>query len=473
MAVNWWFDTRNPGVVITTAPTNQDVRDLLWKEIRLQRGILQRADFAGPQAPVLYDKPNHYAKGFTAEKGESFQGRHDHRMLFVFDEASGIAPIFWLTTKTMFKPGGLHAWLAILNPTDTSTTAFLEYYALDNRQPWTIIQMSCLDHPNIAAEIRGEVPPYPNAVTLAQLDEGLRELCQPVLPGDQMVTDVEWPPGSGRFLRPGPEAEARWLGRWPSEGIKSVWSDALWQSALRELPEPTDVLHEIGCDVARQGDDWTAFHVRRGPVSLAHETYQKQSTTFTVGKLVQLARYYAEVCSRQHPQRKPARPEDIPLKVDSIGFGAGVVDQLGEMKYNVCPIDASSAMVQRPGDYKNKRSELWFQTADRARAGQLSLARLDQRTRDRLRQQALAPEYKINSQGQREVEPKEKMKERLKRSPDDIDAVNLAYYEYPGLVVPQNPNYQSASERLGLLGQGSPETYARISGAERRGLYGR
>src|SRR5262249_40864066 len=66
VAVNWWYDTRNPGVAITTAPTNQDVRDLLWKEIRLQRGILKRSDFAGPQSPVLYDKPDHYAKGFTA-----------------------------------------------------------------------------------------------------------------------------------------------------------------------------------------------------------------------------------------------------------------------------------------------------------------------------------------------------------------------------------------------------------------------
>jgi hypothetical protein len=65
------------------------------------------------------------------------------------------------------------------------------------------------------------------------------------------------------------------------------------------------------------------------------------------------------------------------------------------------------------------------------------------------------------------------MKERLKRSPDDMDAVNLAYYEYPGLVVPQTPSFQSASERLGLLGLGAPETYARMSGAERRGLYGR
>src|SRR5262249_48804144 len=158
--------------------------------------------------------------------------------------------------------------------------------------------------------------------------------------------------------------------------------------------EPINELHEIGCDVARQGDDWTTFHVRRGPVSLIHESYQKQDTMFTVGQLIRLARWGAEICSSQHPTRQRGRPQDIPLKVDSIGFGAGVVDRLAEQGYNVLPVDASSTFCQRPNDYKNKRSELWFQTADRARAGHLSLSRLDKGTLDRLRQQALAPEYK-------------------------------------------------------------------------------
>jgi hypothetical protein len=242
---------------------------------------------------------------------------------------------------------------------------------------------------------------------------------------------------------------------------------------LRELPEPINELHEIGCDVARQGDDWTAFHVRRGPVSILHDSYQKQDTMFTVGRLIELARQCADICSREHPQRQRVKPEDIPLKVDSIGFGAGVVDRLAEEGFNVFAVDASSTFCNRPSDYKNKRSELWFQTAERARAGRLSLARLDKRTLDRLRQQALAPEYKINSQGQRELEPKDKMKERLKRSPDDMDAVNLAYYEGSGLPRAPESNFQSASERRGLLGMGSSESYDRRPNAERRGLYGR
>jgi hypothetical protein len=67
----------------------------------------------------------HYAKGYTARKGESFQGRHDGKMLFVMDEAYGVDSTYWTTTKTMWKPELGHIWLVILNPTNTTTQAYL------------------------------------------------------------------------------------------------------------------------------------------------------------------------------------------------------------------------------------------------------------------------------------------------------------------------------------------------------------
>ena len=36
--VNWHHDAFKPGITITTAPTQQQVVDILWKEIRMQRG---------------------------------------------------------------------------------------------------------------------------------------------------------------------------------------------------------------------------------------------------------------------------------------------------------------------------------------------------------------------------------------------------------------------------------------------------
>lgn len=455
--VNWWYDSHNPGLVLTTAPTDLQVRDLLWKEVRVQRG--QRGGFRGPKMPRLESSPDHWAHGFTARDGDAFQGRHSPHTLIIFDEAVGIDRVFWETAKSMFAGEG-HAWLCIFNPTDTSSQAYIEE-ATGN---WTVISVSALDHPNIASELAGSEPPFPSAVRLDWLDERLREWCQPLAAGDSpQPTDIRWPPlgyddyATQRghvpgYLRPGPIAESRLLGRWPSQGTYGVWSDALWQ-AIESLVVPADQVTgmvEIGCDVARFGDDWTAIHVRRGAVSLHHEAANGWSTAQTAGRLKQLARQYAAVCSED--------PSVIPIKVDDDGVGGGVVDQAGD--YNFIPINAGSS-ASRPADYPNRRSELWFQTASKAAAGLLSLARLPADVRQRLRQQAMAPTWKLDSAGRRVVEPKADTKKRLKRSPDDVDAMNLAW-----LSLDFKPSHYQEDHDRDLEPQDE-------SAAGRRGLFGR
>lgn len=89
--------------------------------------------------------------------------------------------------------------------------------------------------------------------------------------------------------------------------------------------------------------------------------------------------------------------------------------------------------------------------------GRLDLSRLPDAARRRLRPQLVAPTWKLDSQGRRVVEPKADTKKRLKRSPDDADALNLAY----GYA---RPRYASGggAQRVGLPydGQGRPASYA-------------
>jgi len=67
----------------------------------------------------------------------------------------------------------------------------------------------------------------------------------------------------------------------------------------------------------------------------------------------------------------------------------------------------------------------------------VSFAGLPPEIRQTLRQQALAVTWKVDGQGRCQVERKEEVKKRLGRSPDDMDAVNLAYREMTaaGIVV--------------------------------------
>ncbi len=434
--VNYWYDCYDPGVAITTAPTKRDVEDLLWKEVRLQRArVGLDNDFIGPSAPEMRSSPDHYAKGFTARKGESFQGRHDPRMLFVFDEAIGVATNYWQTVRTMFKPEQGHAWLVIFNPTDTTTQAYLEEQYGD----WKVFSLSSVDHPNIEAALEGRPLPIPAAVSKGQVDGWVRDWCTPVKPDELQTTDFEWKVEGLpeiEFWRPGPDFESRCLGRWPSQGTYGVWSDSLWSTiegidlGFREIDLP-----QIGCDVARFGDDKTEMHVRRGSTSLAHESHAGWPTTKTTARLEEMVLELAAQVSRERVAaggaRPPIHPRDIKIRVDDDGVGGGVLDQLVERGLSARGVGAGTVALDQVR-YPNKRSELWFLTAAKALAGLVSLGRLDADTRRKLKMQAMSPQWWLDAAGRRVVEPKDETKKKIGRSPDGLDAMNLAYYEVAG-----------------------------------------
>lgn len=418
--VNWFFDCFNPGLCITTAPTAKQVSDILWKEVRTQRpgdlrSVLQ------PKAPRMETSPDHFAVGFTARDDSGFQGRHEQFVFIVFDECVGVQGPFWDGAEGMMTGENCY-WLAICNPTDTGSRAFIE---CSNTQKWHVIEISALEHPNIAADLAGQPAPFPKAVRLAWIEGRIAEWCTKEQgtgdeEGDAQNTEhaasnarFEFPPGSGTLYRPGPLFESRVMGRWPSQGSSSVWSDAMWQAAMEQQPvDPFQPLR-IGCDKARFGDDFTSIVVRRGACALHHETHNGWDNNRIAGRLKQLCAEFAG------PNEDPRA---VACLIDDVQ--GGVVDMAAG--YNFAEINSSSRAIE-PEGYPNRRSELWFTVAGRASDGRLDLSRLSQQSRDLLRRQLMAPGWKVDAQGRRVVEPKSDTKKRIGRSPDDADALNLAY----------------------------------------------
>lgn len=438
---SWHFDSFERGLTITTAPTKRDVEDLLWDQVRAQRTRVGLGGFRGEQAPELWDTPEHYAKGFTASKGESFQGRHPERGFFVFDEATGIKSLFWQTTKSMFKATGKHHWLAILNPTDTSSQAHAERYKVDaNGDPmWHVVQMSTLDHPNIQAGLDGKPIQFPGAVEVEDFAGWLADWSDPIDPDDATETDLQWPPEwwrakftpeePPRWWRPGPLMEGRALGRYPSAATYGVWSDRAWRLALMMIlePPPIDQLPQIGCDVALWGDDYTAMHVRWGCHSLHHERHNGWEYDETADRLKELADREADrVNKARPPQAKQIDGKAIPVALGGDAYGAAVWQLRDGYNFILVP-EGGTALDS--GQYFNRRTELWFTAVKRAKKGRLCLAKLPQEHQQRLRQQCFAPTWWPTGIGQHQVEPKPIMKKRLGHSPDDADAMNLAYAE--------------------------------------------
>jgi hypothetical protein len=433
VAVNWWYDTRPDSVVISTAPTHRDVIDLLWTEVRILR---QRAKHRHrglsldlmPAAPEMRSGPEHYAKGFTARDANSFVGRHRKNQLFIFDEKEGVSGQFWDGLKSMLRPGAGDAALVIGNPTTTTSRAYFEHKLTDvaGNPAWRRVRISCLDHPNIKAYLAGEAPPIPGAVTGEQVEAWLADWCDPVPQGDERPgLDIEW---KGRWYRPGPIGEPRILGLRPSAGTFGVWSEALWQ--LTHGPEPAvpiDVLPTIGCDVANYGDDYTTFHVRCGAVSLFHQAANGWDHLRIAHRLRELAAEYAEWQSDRHPpETAPCDPKTIQVNLEDDATGRAVATLLARDGYRVVAVNAAST-PKRPDLYRNVRSEAWFECRNKAFAGLVNLGRIDKAALQRLEQQAMAPEWAPDAAGRREVERKDQTKEKLGRSPDDADGMNLAY----------------------------------------------
>lgn len=304
--------------------------------------------------------------------------------------------------------------------------------------------------------------PIPPAVTFAQVDSAVHEFCERVPLGEQALkTDIQWPPGSVHWWRPGPEFESDWLGRWPSAGEHAVWSDALWQVAAAPL-DPRSVvfdlaaLPEIGSDTAGAGKDLTEMHSRWGCYSLAHEAHHGWKATRIQGRLIEVCRELAELATtvrreKMGPGVPAVTPQEIPVKVDDANEGGAIVAYLQEAGYLAVGVIAAS-QAANPVRYPNKRSELWFTTAKLAAVGAALFGLLPADVLAKLRIQSKAPKWKQNSRGQREVEPKDVTKEKLGRSPDGMDALNLAFYdgcawEAPSAVDVPKPSMEQRQQR--------------------------
>lgn len=288
------------------------------------------------------------------------------------------------------------------------------------------MSVSALDHPNVYYSLRGEPEPFPGAVSLEWVEGKLDKWCERMPEGDERedMGDFEFPPESGIWYRPNAEAEARLLGRWPSQGSDAIWTELLWKKTLVPQEPPTydpAQAHThlvIGCDVAAFGSDYTSMVVRRGACVLHHETHNGWGSPTTAARLQRLAHRYAD-------KERGENPFKVRIQIDDTGVGNGVMDLADG--YNFIGIGAAER-ANEADLYPNRRSELWFVTAERAREGRVDLSRLKPDVLELLRQQAMVPKWKMQ-QDRRKVEDKDELRKRkrLGRSPDDMDALNLAF----------------------------------------------
>jgi hypothetical protein len=405
-AVAWWLDTSPTGeaFVVTTAPTFAQVRAILWRYIGQAH---RKGNLAGRVTQTEWKLDNELVafgrKPADHDEG-AFQGIHAKRVLVVLDEACGIPEDLWiaadaLTTNTECRI------LAIGNPDNPSS-----YFAkvCQPNSLWHTIGISAFDSPNLTGE---EVP------------QALSDL----LISKSWVEEKEQEWGTDN-----PIYSSKILGEFPLDNPWSVvragdvaacrnGSDTPW-SADELLPV------ELGVDVGGGGDE-TVIRERRGRL-VCREWRERTDRPDAIAPLILKAIRDTGATA---------------VKIDSIGVGFGCVGELQNMRNrglhsaHIVPVNVAEAS-RWPAKYKNVRAEMWWEVGrllSERREWDLTSNRNHKypgcENADATIAQLLDPKWEVTPTGQILIEKKDEIRKRLGRSPDNADALLMAFYSPPNI----------------------------------------
>ena len=381
--VSWFLFTRPFPKIPCTAPTQQQLFDILWPEISkwLKRSPLLDELFEWQKTKVVMkEMPERwFATARTASKPENMAGFHEEHLLFICDEASGIDDSIYETIE-----GALTTTDAKLilcgNPTKNSGI-FKRSFFEDRELYWTK-KVSCFDAARVADEYS-----------------------QRLIKQYGMDSDVVRVRVLGEFPKAEPD------GLIPLELVEA----AMMRDADMEA-DPETML-EIGADIARFGDDETIIVPRIGGKVLGLHHFTKQDLMTTCGKVLSITKGAMKDYAKPHAT----------IRVDDDGVGGGVTDRLREViMQDGLNIDVvachNGGRANDKEHYANWVTEQWCGLKERLVDGDISLPQDDE-----LAAQLSTRKYSINSRDQIILEDKKSYKKRIHRSPDRADALVLAF----------------------------------------------
>lgn len=384
----WFLSCFRFPKVIATAPTRQQLNDILWSEVEKWRSkspLLQEL--------LTWTKTYVYMKGYekrwfavakTASEPESMQGFHEENMLIIVDEASGVEDAIMEAILATLS-GKNNKLLMCANPTRTTGT----FYDSHNR------------------------------------DRGMYK-CHRVSSLDSARTNKE---NIASFIRKYGEhsnvVKVRVYGDFPAqEDDVFLPLPLIEQSVINELD--TEKIYKItmGVDVARYGDDETIIATNVGGIIDIPIVRHGQSLMTTVGDIVM---QYKRLI-KEYPNYKGV----ITVNIDDTGLGGGVTDRLEEVKeeerlrrLEIVPVNFGSKPPQDGSEdrYQDISTYMWATLKTLMENREVRIVNDEE-----LVAQLSVRKYSITSTGKIMLESKKAMKDRGIKSPDRGDAVVLSCY---------------------------------------------
>ena len=387
--VIWYLCTRPFPKVICTAPTRQQLNDVLWAEVDKWLStskVKKLLKWTKTKIAMVGNEERWFATARTATKPENMQGLHEDHMLFVVDEASGIDDkIMEAVLGTL--SGAENKLFMCGNPTRTHGIFYDSHHR--DRADYVALKVSSYDSSRTNKE---------------NVDRLIRRY--------GIDSDVVRVRVFGEFPKAEPDALI------PLEFAEAAVHRRIYENEDGEEVIPEEALLQIGVDVARYGDDETVIQPRIGAKALAQSKWSGQDTVRTAGEALRITREL---------MRKYKRNFAV-IAVDDTGVGGGVTDllraQVRENEYNIAVVACiNNAKAKANDKYDSWGAESHFDLRDRFISGEIEIAEND----DDLIAQITARKYHITSKGKFAVESKKEMKKRGLRSPDRGDAMVLAF----------------------------------------------
>lgn len=401
--VPWWMCT-GEGIAITTAPTDRQVREILWGELRTRykQSVAPLGGRMFPAEPKWLSEVTDkwYARGYTATDENAWQGRHARRVLVVGDEAAGIPQFVWPAMMGC-AVGEEDRLLWIGNPTCGP------------------------DHPFAKAASQPDVPKKKITIRVKSTETPNYRQGKDVIPGLMSREGVD------RIVRTyganSAITNARVNAIFPVAGAMSLIGYqhvGPCRERFAEGVKATDRERKdarVGCDVARFGDDLATAYVCMGPEIVVPDGWPKAQAD-----QVEITDALAAVAREWSP---------LTISIDGGAMGPGPIDYLRhpdhrkrlEIPQHVQILEVLfGAKAYDEEQFADRRTELWVTMRDWLK--DVGAVDLD----EDLAEELMSPTIKWV--GRRlKLEPKLDTKERLGRSPDRADGLALAIGGHVGM----------------------------------------
>ena len=383
--VLWFLSTHFPAKVPCTAPTSHQLDDVLWSELAKWHRIM------GERSPQLGQSfvwskgafslaaatSESFAVPRTArpERPEALQGFHAENILFLIDEASGVADAVFEVAEGALSTHGAYVVMCA-NPTRQSGYFFDSHHKM--RAEWAPLHWNGEDSPNVSR---------------------------------QYVENM-----AKKYGAQSPVYKVRVRGDFVTAADGVISLELCEAAKIRDVVLNDAAAVVWGLDVARFGDDSTALAKRQGNWQLepVREWWGKD-TMQTVGLL------------KAEWDATPSAKRPKAINVDVIGIGAGVVDRGKELSLPVVGVNVAEAeSIRHGGDvsFNRLRDELWWRGREWLEARDCRLADDDETIAE-----LTTPRYKFLSSGRIQVERKDELRKRGVKSPNRADAWLLTMHD--------------------------------------------